>query len=94
VQIICAPLPKAPHQAFVMPHWLFIDGQQPQTEENAVVDRPLVKRQCLMPGAQAAAAQQLRSQQQATSAAATKKAAAGAAAAKGEWGRHPSAPGH
>ncbi|GFR44075.1 hypothetical protein Agub_g5235 [Astrephomene gubernaculifera] len=39
-QITCSALPKAPNHTTVMPHWLFIDGVQPQTEENAAVDRP------------------------------------------------------
>ncbi|GIL54913.1 hypothetical protein Vafri_10610, partial [Volvox africanus] len=39
-QITYAPLPKAPNHTTVMPHWLFIDGVQPQTEENAAVERP------------------------------------------------------
>ncbi|PNW81292.1 hypothetical protein CHLRE_07g349950v5 [Chlamydomonas reinhardtii] len=56
-QITCAPLPKAPNATTVMPHWLFINGVQPQTEENAAVDpRPAPKRQRLAAGAAAAAA--------------------------------------
>ncbi|KAG2437107.1 hypothetical protein HYH02_011363 [Chlamydomonas schloesseri] len=56
-QITCAPLPKAPAATTVMPHWLFINGVQPQTEENAAVDpRPAPKRQRLAAGAAAAGA--------------------------------------
>ncbi len=44
-QITCAALPRAPAATTVTPHWLFIDGQQPATEENAPVDRPAAKRQ-------------------------------------------------
>ncbi|KAG2429868.1 hypothetical protein HXX76_010648 [Chlamydomonas incerta] len=55
-QITCAPLPKAPNATTVMPHWLFINGVQPQTEENAAVDpRPAPKRQRLAAAAAAAA---------------------------------------
>ncbi|EFJ41475.1 hypothetical protein VOLCADRAFT_68197 [Volvox carteri f. nagariensis] len=39
-QITYAPLPKAPNHTTVMPHWLFIEGVQPHTEENAAVERP------------------------------------------------------
>lgn len=45
MQITCAALPRAPAATTVTPHWLFIDGQQPATEENAPVDRPAAKRQ-------------------------------------------------
>ncbi|KAG2496342.1 hypothetical protein HYH03_005572 [Edaphochlamys debaryana] len=55
-QITCAALPRAPNAPTVMPHWLFIDGVQPQTEENTAVERQpgggqAAKRQRLMAGA-------------------------------------------
>lgn len=38
VQIIDAPLPKAPLETSVVAHWLAIEGVQPAIPENAPVD--------------------------------------------------------
>lgn len=44
MQIITTALPKPPSSTTVMPHWLFIQGVQPRTDENTPVDRPVAKR--------------------------------------------------
>lgn len=44
VQLIDAPLPRPPVEIGVSPHWLFINGVQPTTAENAPLSRPTAKR--------------------------------------------------
>lgn len=52
VQLLDEPLPPAPVEVGLMPHWLFINGVQPAIPENAPIDKPITKRS----RAQAAAA--------------------------------------
>ncbi|KAL6753598.1 hypothetical protein V8C86DRAFT_3139841 [Haematococcus lacustris] len=40
-QVIDAPLPKPPIEVAVRPHWLFIEGVQPMTPENARLSKPI-----------------------------------------------------
>lgn len=42
-QVIEQPLPRAPIEVGMMPHWLFIHGVQPITPENTPLERPPVK---------------------------------------------------
>lgn len=44
LQLIDAPLPRPPVEIGVSPHWLFINGVQPTTAENAPLSRPTAKR--------------------------------------------------
>lgn len=43
-QAVYFPLPKPPAEPTVLPHWLFIEGVQPITPENAAIERPVAKR--------------------------------------------------
>lgn len=48
-QLVEAPLPRPPVEVAIMPHWLFINGVQPVTPENAPLERPAVKKPRLQP---------------------------------------------
>lgn len=39
LQVIDAPLPRPPVEVGVVPHWLFIEGLQPQIPENTPLER-------------------------------------------------------
>ncbi|BDA47338.1 Transcription initiation factor TFIID subunit 6 [Coccomyxa sp. Obi] len=45
-EILAQPLPKCPVEVGTLPHWLVIEGKQPTTAENAVIERrkPAAKR--------------------------------------------------
>ena len=44
VQMIEAPLPKVPVEVGVVPHWLAIDGAQPNVPQHPPADKQRVKR--------------------------------------------------
>jgi transcription initiation factor TFIID subunit 6 len=43
-QLVDTPLPRAPVEVGVTPHWLLINGVQPAIPENAPIARPQARR--------------------------------------------------
>lgn len=46
LQVLAQPLPRCPVEVGTLPHWLAIEGKQPATAENAIIERrkPAAKR--------------------------------------------------